>query len=134
MGEFYTEIKGAHVWLVMLSGALFALRGLLHFLHAPGRLQRGLRWLSYGIDTGLLTAALMLATMLHMDPFTHHWLGLKILLLLVYIVLGSLALKRARGRRAQWVCFVAALAVYAIMFGIARAHHPWGWLRWYGWV
>ena len=48
-----------------------------------------LRYLSYTIDTVLLTAALMLATILHQYPFVHAWLTVKVLLLVVYIVLGS---------------------------------------------
>ena len=55
-----------------------------------------LRYLSYTIDTVLLTAALMLATILHQYPFVHAWLTVKVLLLVVYVVLGSY---RAQARR-----------------------------------
>jgi uncharacterized membrane protein SirB2 len=47
-------------------------------------------------------------------------------LLVVYIVLGSLALKRAHDKKSQIGCFIAAVSVYAFMFSIARAHHPLG--------
>ncbi len=69
-----------------------------------------LRYLSYAIDTTLLTAALMLVTILHQYPFVQAWLTVKVLLLVVYVVLGSLALKRATTRRAQVGCFFAAMA------------------------
>jgi uncharacterized membrane protein SirB2 len=46
-----------------------------------------------------------------------------------YVVLGSLALKRGHTPRARTIAFVAALVTYAAMLGIARAHHPLGWLR-----
>ena len=36
-----------------------------------------LRYLSYTIDTVLLTAAMMLATMLHQYPFVHGWLTVE---------------------------------------------------------
>lgn len=47
----------------------------------------------------------------------------------MYVVLGSYALKRAATKHARIGCFIAALLVYAIMFGIATAHHPLGWQR-----
>ena len=86
------------------------------------------RYASYGIDTVLLIAALMLVMILPAALFANHWLTLKLALLVVYVVAGSLALKRARTPRARTLFFIAALAVYAIMLGIARAHHPLGWL------
>jgi uncharacterized membrane protein SirB2 len=73
----------------------------------------------------------MLATMLRQYPFVHHWLTVKIVLLLVYIVLGSYALKRARTSRGRWVSWLGALAVYATIISVARAHHPLGFLSWF---
>ena len=128
MLAYYVQVKWVHVAAVLASGGLFFLRGLLLQLGA-GRIATfaPLRYLSYGIDTVLLTAALMLATMLPSAVFANGWLMAKLLLLPVYIVLGSFALKRARTPGARLACFLAALAVYATMAGIARAHHPAGW-------
>lgn len=129
MIEFYPQILTLHIACVALSGALFALRGVL--VLAGNRIGNHtvLRWASYAIDTTLLTAALMLATMLRQYPFVHGWLTAKVLLLVVYIVLGVYALKRARTQWGRTVAFVAALATYLAIVGIARAHHPLGWLR-----
>jgi hypothetical protein len=87
-----------------------------------------------GLLHSLLTAAFMLMTMLHMYPISHDWLTLKVLLLVVYVVLGVQALRRSRTQAARLGWFAAALATYLVMFGIARAHHPLGWLRWWGWA
>jgi uncharacterized membrane protein SirB2 len=127
---YYLQVKWVHIAAVVASGALFALRGLMLQLGA-GRIAMAwpLRFASYAIDTVLLTAALMLFTMLPHAMFANGWLALKLLLLPVYVVLGSFALKRARNPRARLVCWLAALAVYATMLGIARAHHPLGWWR-----
>lgn len=86
-----------------------------------------LRYLSYSIDTVLLTAALMLATMLPGAVFANGWLAVKLVLLLAYVVLGSLALKRGHGLRARWLCYLAALTVFAFMLSVARTHQPLGW-------
>ena len=85
-----------------------------------------LRVASYAIDTTLLTAALMLVTILHQYPFVQAWLTAKVLLLVIYIVLGALALKRGKTRMVQVSCYFAALVVYLFIVSIARAHDPWG--------
>ena len=81
---------------------------------------------SAAVAAGLLTAALMLATMLPSAVFANGWLLEKIILLVVYIVLGSLALKRSRHPKNRLWFFIAAISVYAFMFSVARAHHPLG--------
>jgi uncharacterized membrane protein SirB2 len=109
MIEFYLEIKLVHVSSVLASGALFLLRGLAVQLGARWAMVAPLRYLSYAIDTVLLTAAMMLSTMLRMYPFVHSWLTAKVVLLVVYVVLGSFALKRGRTRVVRTVCWIAAL-------------------------
>jgi uncharacterized membrane protein SirB2 len=126
MNEFYSEIKWVHVAAVICSGSLFALRGAAVLLGARWPMWAPLRYLTYTIDTVLLTAALMLVTILHQYPFVNSWLTAKVSLLVVYIVLGTFALKRARTLRTRAWCYVAALAVFLYIVGIARAHSPWG--------
>jgi len=125
--EFYPQIKFVHVAAVILSGSLFALRGMLMLARSRWTNHAALRGLSYAIDTTLLTAALMLVTILHQYPFVQAWLTAKVLLLVAYVALGTLALKRGRTRGVQVACFFAALAVFAMIVGIARAHDPRGW-------
>ena len=129
MIEFYPEVRWTHIAAVIASGALFALRGLLMLAESSAANHVALRWLSYAIDTTLLTAALMLATMLHQYPFVHGWLTIKVLLLVLYIVLGTFALKRGRSKRVRTFAFAAALATYLAIVGVARTHHPLGWAR-----
>ena len=49
-------------------------------------------------------------------------------LLLLYIVLGSFALKRARTARAKLLFFLASLLCFAFMLTVARAHNALGFL------
>ena len=126
MIEFYPQIKLAHIGLVLASGLLFAIRGLLVMLGQRWAMAAPLRWLSYTIDTSLLTAALMLLVVLQVNPFTTVWLATKLILLVVYVVLGSLALKRAKGRGMRLATYLAALAVFGFMYSVARTHHPLG--------
>ncbi len=124
--DAYPLLKPAHIALVSASGALFAARGAGVLAGRAWPMQPGWRHTSVAIDTCLMAAGIGLWTMLSLNPAQQHWLGVKLVLLLVYIVLGSLALKRARGQGARLACYVAALAVFGWMVSIARSHQPLG--------
>lgn len=126
MIEFYLEIRLVHIAAVIASGGLFFIRGLANAAGAGWARAAPLRYLSYSIDTVLLTAALMLVTILRQYPFQQAWLAVKVLLLVVYIVLGYLAFWKAQTRAARLSLWIAALTVYAFIFSVARAHHPAG--------
>lgn len=127
---YYAQLKFAHVAAVLVSGTLFFLRGLMVQM---GRqqlaLRAPLRYLSYTIDTALLASALTLLAILPGATYANGWLTAKIGLLVVYIVCGTLALKRAPTQRARLVFFLVALLTYGFMLSIARLHDPLGFLR-----
>ena len=129
MIEFYPQIKLLHVGAVFASGSLFLLRGLAVQAGVSLGMAAPARYLSYGIDTVLLTAALMLLTLLPAAVFANGWLWVKIGLLVVYVGLGTFALKRGRTARVRLASYVAALAVFACMYLVARTHDPLGPLR-----
>ncbi|MGH8518926.1 MAG: SirB2 family protein [Panacagrimonas sp.] len=132
MLEYYVQIKLVHVGAALLSGSLFLLRGLLVLSdERNGARVAPLRYLSYAVDTVLLTAALMLVSVLPRAMFANGWLAAKLTLLVPYVVLGSFALKRARSARVRWITYGLALVAFALMLGIARTHDPLGPLR--GW-
>ena len=128
MIEFYPQIRFVHILAISLSGSLFALRGLGMLAGARWPQAFVVRYLSYTIDTVLLTAALMLVAVLPAAMFANHWLTVKLLLVVAYVVLGVFALRRGRSRAIRTACYVAALLVFAAIVGIARMHHPLGWL------
>jgi len=129
MIEFYPQIKLVHIGAVLASGALLLLRGLAVQLGVRGAMAAPTRYLSYCIDTVLLTAALMLMTVLHQYPFAQLWLTVKIALVVLYVILGSFALKRGRTPRARLACLIAALLVYGMIVSIAWTHDPLGVFR-----
>src|SRR5262245_7994345 len=103
MIEFYAQIRLVHIAAVIASGSLFLVRGLLV---QSGRQDWALaalpRYVSYAIDTTLLTAALMLLTILPSAMFANGWLALKLLLLPVYIGFGWLALRKGKTARQRF--------------------------------
>ncbi len=128
MIEFYSQIKLVHIVAVCCSGILFFARGLLILNDKKWAMQTPVRILSYGIDTVLLTAALMLLTILPSALFANGWLWLKVFLLLIYIGFGSIALKRGQNHQQRMWSFVIAISVFLFMISIALAHHPLGFL------
>jgi len=129
MIEFYWQIKLAHVVTVIASGSIFFLRGVGVLMNMSWPAAAPVRYLTYAIDTVLLTAALVLAAILQQYPFVNSWLTAKVMLLVAYIGLGTFALKRARTRPAKAVFFVLALAVYFYIASVARSRDPLGVLR-----
>jgi uncharacterized membrane protein SirB2 len=126
MSEFYSPIKYLHIACVVCSGALFAARGALMWVHSPWTNDVIFRRLSYAIDTVLLGSAVSLVGILHQYPFVSSWLTAKVLLLVVYILLGIFALRRGRTRLTRRGCFVAALSVYGFIISVAMTHDPRG--------
>jgi uncharacterized membrane protein SirB2 len=122
--EFYPEVRLVHISSVIASGSLFALRGAMTLAGSALPQHPAVRYLSYTIDTVLLTAALMLLSMLRLNPFATPWLTTKLALLLAYIALGSFALKRAPTQKVRTLCLVLALLVLLSIVAIARAKDP----------
>jgi uncharacterized membrane protein SirB2 len=126
LAAFYPQIKLVHIACVALSGSLFALRGVMMLAGSRHVYHPALKNLSYLVDTTLLTAAILLTLILHQYPFVQSWLTAKVLLLVVYIVLGVFALRRGRSRASRAGFFLAALAVFLFIVSIAIAHDPRG--------
>jgi uncharacterized membrane protein SirB2 len=126
MIELYPTIRLLHIAAVALSGALFFVRGLAVAAGATWAMAAPLRYLSYAIDTVLLGSAIALTVIIHQYPFVHGWLTAKVVLLVVYIVLGSFALKRGRTRAIRLACWLAAIGVFALILSIARHHNALG--------
>ncbi|MBS0218318.1 MAG: SirB2 family protein [Proteobacteria bacterium] len=131
MIEFYPQIKAIHVFLALLSGSVFAIRGACVIAGARWPLSWPVKGLSYTIDTALLSAALMLVGILPGAMFANGWLAVKIALIFVYIMLGVFALRTARTRGARVALYMAALVTYACIYATARAHNPLGAIRWW---
>lgn len=124
---WYLPLRHAHVTLVGASLALFCARGLAVLLRQAWPLTPLPRVGSVVIDTALLATGATLWWMLGLNPTVQTWLGVKLLLLLVYIVLGSIALRRGRTPAIRAAAFAGSVATVGAMVGIALAHHPLGW-------
>lgn len=117
-------LKAVHVGSALLSISGFALRGVWMLQGSPLLKARVTRILPHVVDTLLLGSALALALRSAQYPFVHAWLSAKVLALILYIVLGSIALKYGPTRRARSLAWVAALAVFFYIVAVAIARSP----------
>jgi uncharacterized membrane protein SirB2 len=77
------------------------------------------------VDTLLLATAIGLMIVLRQYPFAQDWLTAKLVGLVVYIFLGTIALKRGKTPAIRSAALVAALMVFGWIVMTARAHAPW---------
>ncbi len=119
----YLAIKYFHVTSVVLSGSFFLLRGVWMLRESDLLQRRWVRVLPHIIDTLLLGSALVMVFWSRQYPFVQPWLTAKVLALLVYIGLGSVALKRGKTRAVRRWAFAAALATFAYIVAVALTRH-----------
>ncbi len=128
--EHYVTLRQVHIGFVAASGMLFALRVFATLGGARWPLALPARAASWVVDSGLLGAGALLWATLEISPLLQTWLGAKLLLLLVYIGLGTMALRRARTPAVRLGWTLAALACFGWIVATALAHDPRGPLRW----
>ena len=123
----YVILKYTHVAAVVASFTLFFVRGLW-MMTAPEKLAvRWVRVVPHVIDTVLLVSAIALAAITAQYPFVQPWLTAKVLALPVYILLGTVAIRRGRTRHVRIVAWILALIVFGYMVVVARARVPFPW-------
>jgi uncharacterized membrane protein SirB2 len=128
--HWYPLIKHLHVACVVLSIGGFLLRGILMLADSPRRHARWLRVVPHVNDALLLAAALALSVLIQHYPFVDAWLTAKVFGLLLYIVLGSVALKAGRTRAVRTAAWFAALAVFGYVASVALTKDVRGALLW----
>lgn len=115
----YIALKHIHLTCVLLTFILFSVRG---FWMLTGSSKLQLKWVKVAphiIDTCLLISAISLAMVLQLSPFAHDWLLAKIVGLVVYILLGTIALKRGKTKSVRTTAFVLALLTFVYIVKVA---------------
>ena len=120
----YLSLKHFHMGCAALSGTLFLLRGKWMLRASPMLQQKWVRIAPHIIDTLLLASAIGLAVWSHQYPGQQPWLTVKVVALLGYIVLGSIALKRGRTKGQRQAALVAALALFLYIGMVAVTKRP----------
>lgn len=119
----YLAVKHLHMGCAALSGSLFLVRGVWMLRASPMLQQRWVRIAPHIIDTALLASALVLVFWSGQYPFAQPWLGAKVCALVLYIVLGTVALKRGRTPQVRALAFGAALLTFLYIVAVAVTRH-----------
>lgn len=122
----YLAIKTVHVGCAVLSVAGFLARGILSLRGSPLLGARWVRVAPHVVDTVLLASALWLAWQSAQYPFVQGWLTAKVLALVAYIVLGTVALRPGYGMRVKTAAFGLALGAAAYIASVALTRDPLG--------
>ena len=125
----YGLLKHFHLATIAITLTLFVLRGVWMMADSPRLQARWVRIVPHVNDTLLLASGIGLAVLIHQYPLVHGWLTAKLLALILYIVLGTVALKRGRTKGTRIAAWVAALLVLAYIVAVAIAHAPFPFLQ-----
>lgn len=126
----YLALKHLHVSCVALSGIGFLLRGLWMMRESPMLQHRWVKVAPHVIDTLLLGSAVCMAVISAQYPFALDWLTAKLAGLLVYILCGTMALKRGRTKAQRAIFFALAVLAFAYIVSVALTRNPLGALSW----
>lgn len=106
------------------SIGLFILRGLWMLQDALVTRGPWVRIVPHVIDTLLLASAIAMVVISHQYPLYESWLTAKVLALLLYIVLGMVALKRGKTKTVRAAAWLAAVATFAYIVAVAVTRMP----------
>ncbi|MGY0217010.1 SirB2 family protein [Endozoicomonadaceae bacterium StTr2] len=124
----YLTIKQLHIAFAATSITLFAIRWLVALFKDQWLKHPFFRTLPHLIDTLLLGCAVWLCVILHQYPFVHSWLTAKVVALVLYILLGYMAIKGGKTFKQKLLAGILSLGVAAYIVGAAIYHSPWSWL------
>jgi len=124
----YLTLKYIHIGFAALSLAGFLLRGYWMMAGSALLSQRSVRIAPHIVDTLFLLTGIALVLQLSLPVMRSPWLLAKLAGLVVYIVLGAIALRRGRTRQIRMVAFVGALSAFAYIVGVAVSKSPASWL------
>ncbi len=120
----YAALKMIHIGSVSVSYLLFFWRGMLMLRNAAALQQRWVRIVPHMVDTVLLTSALALTINIQQYPLHDAWLSAKVAGLLLYIVLGMVALRFGKTRNIKVTAWIAAQCVFFYIVLVALSKQP----------
>ncbi len=118
--SLYETIKFIHAVTALLSISGFVLRGFW-MMQGSAKLQR--RWVNivpHINDTILLVSAIILVIVSTQYPIYTAWINAKIIALLIYIILGTIALKRGKTKTIRVSSWCLATLVFAYIVFVAN--------------
>lgn len=125
--EWHDPLKAIHITAVILSISGFIVRTIAMLAGAAWLQKVWAKKLPQLVDTILLLAAIFLAIRASQYPFVHAWLTAKIIALILYIGLGTVALHYGKSITIRLVSAISAITCFAYIVWVAltRLPNPW---------
>jgi len=121
----YLTVKGLHIVLAATTGCLFVARSYWTNRGSPVLSRRWIKIVPHLIDTLLLASGAWLAMQIGLAG-VRGWLPVKLFALVLYIVLGMVALKWGRTKPIRVTAAIMALLVFGYIACVAATKSPWG--------
>ena len=126
----YTSFKLIHLCAAILSFNGFVLRGYW-MMTDPGLLERKwVRIVPHVVDAIFLVSGIGLIYALRLQVLQNGWLLMKFGVLVAYVVLGSLALRRGKSIAVRQAAFALAVLCFVYIVGVALSKSMASWLAW----
>jgi len=119
-----TLIKIIHMSFVLLSISGFFARGVLMIRDSGLLQQRWVKTVPHAVDTVLLLSAVILASQWGFAALGMPWLQAKIGALLVYILLGVVAIRPGQSKPIRIGAWLSAMLTFAYIVGVAVTKNP----------
>ena len=124
----YLTLKTLHLIFAVITISGFLLRGYWMIVESDRLELKTTRIAPHVIDTLFLATGIAMLFLVSMNPFTQPWLVAKFVGLVVYVVLGTIAIKRGRTRTHRVLAFVGAVATFAYIVGVGFNRSALSWI------
>ena len=113
-----------HYLTVTLSLMGFILRGIWMMQDSPLLQARLVRVVPHVNDALLIFSAMGVAYLAGLYPWEQSWMAAKLMALIAYILIGTVALKRGTTKTIRIIAWGLALMVFAYIVLVAMTHSP----------
>jgi len=123
----YMIVKHSHLTLMLLSVSFLIIRVLASTQNAQWLQQKWAKIAPHIIDTLLLISAVILMTLISQYPIADNWISAKVVALIAYIGLGTMAFKGNKSALTKIFFLLLALTVigYMIAVAVTKQAFPW---------
>ena len=124
--EYYSLVKHIHMTSAVISLLGFVVRGYWMATENPLLQHKPVKILPHVVDTLLLSTAIYLVIVLQLYPFVVGWVTAKLILLIAYIGVGTIALKKGKSKPVRLVALIVAVGMILAIFAIASIKPSFG--------
>jgi len=121
----YLALKHLHTTAAVISIVFFIVRAWWSVSGSTLLQGRFVRIAPHVVDTVLLVCGLFLAATI---GFHQPWIAAKIIGLILYIIVGTIAIKRGKTPASRGVAAIVAVVIFIYIVGVAITKQPLSWL------